>query len=270
MTAEDVTACYVYGVVPDDRTDDAVIEDLRPVGNPEARVGFVRHRGLAALVSEVPTGKAIGTPEDLRSHAQVLDAMAAAESPVLPFRFGTVLRDTDSVVEELLTEGREDFTLALERLENKAQFTLRAQYVQDAVLREVLEEHEEVRRLREELADVPEAAGYDQRVRLGERIVNAIEAKRQTDSQEVERRLEPLAHAMILAEPAAAEGLVTASFLMEHGQREAFEEAVEELAEQWRERAQLRLLGPMAPYDFVGDALSADKEAAATADEGGG
>ncbi len=270
MTAEDVTACYVYGVVPADRTDDAVVEDLRPVGDPEFRVGFVRHGGLAALVSEVPTDKAIGTPDDLRAHARVLDAMAAADSPVLPFRFGTVLGDTGAVVDELLTEGREDFSQALERLRSKAQFTLRAQYVRDAVLREVLDEQEEVRRLRHELAALPEQAGYEQRVRLGELIVNAIEAKRQTDFQEVAQRLEPLVHAMFSTEPAAAEGLVTASFLIEDRQREAFEKAVEELAEQWRNRVEMRLLGPMAPYDFVGDALSADKEVAATAGEGGG
>jgi hypothetical protein len=270
MTAEDLPACYVYGVVPGDRTDDAVVEDLRPVGDPEARVGFVRHGGLAALVSEVATGKAIGAPDDLRAHAQVLDAMAAADSPVLPFRFGTVLRDADSVVDELLAGGHEDFSQALERLRDKAQFTLRAQYVRDAVLHEVLDEQEEARRLREELAGLPEPAGYEQRIRLGELVVSAIEGKRQTDFQELERRLEPLALAMVSAEPSAAEGLATVSFLIEDRQREAFEKAVDELAEHWRGRAEMRLLGPLAPYDFASDALSADKEAAAEADEGGG
>ena len=99
--AEDGRACYVYGVVPGDRSDDAV-RDLGGVGDPDAAVTLVRHGDQAAVVSEVPLDKPLGTPEDLRAHARVLDALAAQSSPVLPFRFGTVVRDTTAVTDELL------------------------------------------------------------------------------------------------------------------------------------------------------------------------
>jgi hypothetical protein len=43
------------------------------------------------------------------------------------------------------------------------------------------------------------------------------------------------------------------AFLVDVEQREAFEDAAEAVAEAMQERARLRLLGPMAPYDFVAE-----------------
>ncbi|MDX3233101.1 GvpL/GvpF family gas vesicle protein [Streptomyces sp. ME19-01-6] len=260
--AEDGHACYVYGVVPDEKGEhsDLTVKDLPAVGHQESPVTFVRHRGLAAVVSEVPTDKPLGSPDDLSVHAQVLDTLAASGRPVLPFRFGTVVRDPQAVTDELLTEGRDDFAWALDRLRGSAQFTLRARYVQDEVLHEVLEEHVEARRLREELEGLPEAAGYDQRIQLGQLVVEAIATKREADAREIEHRLAPFALAVATSEPASSEGVVNAAFLIEDQKREAFEKAAEELARQWHGRVRLRLLGPQAPYDFVADALRRGEE----------
>ncbi|QKV90842.1 GvpL/GvpF family gas vesicle protein [Streptomyces sp. NA02950] len=261
-------ACYVYGVVTDDRADD-VVKDLPAVGDPDTAVTLVRQGGQAAVVSEVPTDKPLGTPDDLRAHARVLDALAADASPVLPFRFGTVVRDTEAVTGELLSEGHDDFDRALERLRGRSQFTLRASYAQDAVLREVLEEQPEVRRLREELQGLPEEAGYNERIQLGQLVMDSIAAKREVDALEVDRRLGPLALASAASEPSSAEGLVNAAFLVDDARRAEFEHAAEELALHWRDRVQLRLLGPLAPYDFVADALSEAEEPEPVTDTGG-
>ncbi|WP_406397443.1 GvpL/GvpF family gas vesicle protein [Streptomyces sp. NBC_00879] len=254
-----MTACYVYGVVPEP-TDRAPAMDLPGVGDPEAQATFVRHRGIAAVVSSVPTDRPLGTPEDLHAHARVLDTLAASTTAVLPFRFGTVLPDVRTVVEELLEEGRDEFAEILKRLDGQAQFTLRARYVQDAVLREVLGENPAIARLREEVAAKDEDASYYQRVELGRAITDAIAGKRETDTAEIQRRLAPFAVATAHAEPAVAEGVVNASFLVPQEKWAAFEKAAEELAVQWHDRIQLRLLGPLAPYDFVDEAASEIEE----------
>ncbi|MEU8871062.1 GvpL/GvpF family gas vesicle protein [Streptomyces javensis] len=250
---EDGRACYVYGVVMDDRPDESV-KDLPAVGDPEAPVTLVRQGGQAAVVSEVPVDKPLGTPEDLRTHARVLDHLAAQGSPVLPFRFGTVVRDTAAVADELLAEGHDDFARGLDRLRGRTQLTVRARYDQDAVLREVVTEQPEARRLRDELRGLPEDAGYEQRIELGQLVMDSIAAKRSVDALELDRRLAPYALGSVSEEPASPEGLINASFLVEDAKRQAFEEAAEELAARWHGRVRMRLLGPLAPYDFVADA----------------
>lgn len=104
--AEDGHACYVYGVVPDEKgaqgeRADQAVKDLPAVGDERSPITFIRRGGLAAVVSEVPTGKPLGTPDDLRAHAGVLDMLAASGMPVLPLRFGTVVRDPRAVTDEI-------------------------------------------------------------------------------------------------------------------------------------------------------------------------
>ena len=76
------TGWHVYGIVPGDVE---VVADVRGVGDPPGRVQLVRHRGLAALVSEVGLDHPLGTPDDLQAHQQLLDAVVA-QVPVLPLR----------------------------------------------------------------------------------------------------------------------------------------------------------------------------------------
>lgn len=251
--------CYVYGIVAD-LPPQAVkeVESLSAVGNPEGSVTLVRHDGLAALVSEIPVGVPLGKPEDLRAHARALDALAAAGATVLPLRFGTVVADTRAVTEELLTGSHDDFAAALERLAGHAQFTVRARYEGDMVLREVLDEQPVARQLREELAGMPEEAGYYQRVRLGEMISEAIDAKRTVDRAELLRRLEPLADASAEGREPSGEEVANAAFLVAHRRQAEFEAEAEKLARAWYGRVRVRLLGPLAPYEFASAAMGGE------------
>ncbi|MEV1069756.1 GvpL/GvpF family gas vesicle protein [Streptomyces sp. NPDC050263] len=250
---------YIYGVV---RGAEAVtvVEGLPAVGRAEAQVTYVRHRGIAAVVSEVAADRPLGTADDLRAHAQVLDSLAAADATVLPFRFGTVLPDEKAVADELLACGYDAFMAALDRLEGSAQFTLRARYVHDEVLREVLAEQPEAQRLRDELNSMPEDAGYYRRIQLGQLMAEAIADKRDSDSVEIDRCLAPFAVAVTPGEPAAAEAVADVSFLVERERRPAFEQAAEDLARRWYGRIRLRLLGPVAPYAFATEAMAGFEE----------
>lgn len=241
------TAWYVYGVVPATapRPTDAV-----GVGSPPAPVELVRHGRIAALVSEVDPAVPLGTPEDLRAHARVLDSMAAGLTPVLPFRFGGVVRDRQAVADELLGPREPGLVAAFDELGDLVQFTVRGSYRQDRILREILEERPDIARLREKIKDVPAEAGLDQQVRLGEMVSQELAVRRQEDGRVLVDELAPLAAAAVTGVP-ADEQAVDASFLVHPAERAEFEAAAEDLAGAWADRIELRLLGPLAPYDFA-------------------
>jgi hypothetical protein len=251
--------CYVYGIVPETQTS-ADVEDLPAVANTHGKISFIRHRKLAAVVSDVPTDRPLGAPEDLRAYAKVLDTLAATGAPVLPLRFGTVITDAQSV-DHILTEGYDHFMTALERLQGYVQFTLNARYAQDAVLREVLDERPGISQLREEIKDLPEEASYYQRIQLGQLVAEAVSNKRDMVSTEIQQCLAPLAADTATSPPTADDAVVDVSFLVRHTHRAAFEQAAEDLARRWHGRIRLRLLGPLAPYDFVADAMTDSGEA---------
>lgn len=240
-------AWYVYGVVPATAPAPA---DVQGVGTPAAAVELVRHGRVAALVSEIDPREPLGTPDDLRAHARLLDSVAADSTPVLPFRFGGVVRDRQAVVEELLGPSEQAFTAALGELGDLVQFTVRGDYRQDQVLREILQERPDIVHLREQTRQMPADAGRPQQIQLGEMVADEIAARRAADGQALLDRLGPLAAATAGGSP-TGEQAVDASFLVHRSERQAFETATEHLAREWAYRIDLRLLGPLAPYDFA-------------------
>lgn len=240
-------ACYVYGIVP---ADVEVSEDTRGVGDPPAPVDLVRHGEIAALVSDISLDKPLGRPADLTAHENLLDA-TVLEVPVLPLRFGAVVSDRDAVSQELLAEHHDEFAGALNDMQGQAQYVLHGRYEAPAVLTEVLSENRQAARLRDDIRGRPEAETRDLRIALGEIINSAIEAKRQHDTQVVLERIEPYCRATKVREPTHEDDAAHVAFLCELGRQREVEGALEKLAADWRGRVTMRLLGPMAPYDFV-------------------
>jgi hypothetical protein len=227
--------------------------DLEGVGEPAAPVGLVRHGPLAALVSEFRSEEAVGTARDLRAHAEVLDATAAARTAVLPLRFGTVARDATAVAEEILAPHEAEFLGALRGLTDCAQFTVRGDYHADRLLREVLKEQPDIAQLREQASATGD---QDLQLRLGTLVAEAVTERRHADTRLLMDRLGPLAQDALSGTRESndpEEQSIRASFLVRYADRERFTEAAEELAREWAERMRMRLLGPVAPYDFVGE-----------------
>lgn len=242
-----MSAVYVYGLV---NVETDLPADLKGVG-PSGRVRKIAHGQVAAIVSEIPGDRPLGTRDDLIAHEMVLDAVAASAA-VIPLRFPAVMEEEGYVVGELLAAHQDDFLAVLADLEERVQFTLKGGYEQDAVLREVLEGDPKIRALLEDVRVVPEDASYRERVQLGEMVVRALEEMRSEDAALILARLEPKAVATVTSPPSRPEEVVNAAFLVDRERVQEFEAAVEEVGREYDGRVRLKLLGPLAPYDFVG------------------
>jgi hypothetical protein len=245
---------YVYGILPGDVE---LTEEIRGVGG--GAVELVRDGGLAALVSEVELTGPLGTPEDLQAHQELLDSIAAG-APVLPLRFGAVLTSEDAVVSELLEANRDDFAAALEELEGRLEYQVKGRYVEQAILEEILSEDEEAAGLRDELRGADPDAARDARIRLGEIINNAVAAKREQDTQQLLDLMEGHCVASVVRDPTHELDAVNVAFLVEEDQEDDLDQVVDDLGKQWEGRVELRVLGPMAPYDFVGVGQPAEQQ----------
>jgi hypothetical protein len=245
--AAEATAVYVYGIVP---------ADVEPqphatgVGDPPGEVTVVRHGDIAALVSPLAADRPLGTPQDLTAHEKLLDGSAAV-APVLPLRFGAVMTDTDAVENELLEANEDEFHAALVELEGRVQFVIRGRYVEDAILRELLDENADAARLRDEIRGKSEDATRNERIMLGEMINQAIETKRAEDTRKVTSELEKLDAMVNLRDPTHEEDAVHVAALVETARQDELEELLRRLMSDWDGRVELSLLGPMAAYDFV-------------------
>ncbi len=214
--AEAEPGWYVYGIVPEDVE---LAGDAGGVGEPPGRVRLVRHGEIAALVSEIDQAEPLRRPRDLHAHRDLLDA-TAAEVPVLPIRFGSVVADRSAVVSELLAPHHDEFAEALSELDGQAEYVIEARGHPD---------HDGV-------ADmiVDEIGGYC----AATRVLSPARGHRDDGS--------------------GADGADVAVLMTVAGQPD-LEAALDNLARDWDQHADLRLCGPMAPYDFVAP-LTDDQE----------
>jgi len=242
---------YVYGILP---ADVELAAETPGVGDPPGQVRVVRSDGLAALVSEVDSSRPLGAPPDLVAHEQIVDA-TAAEVPVLPARFGAVMPSDEAVAEELLAGNHDEFEEALQELEGRAQFVVKGRYAQQAILTEVLSENRQAGHLARKLHGADPDASRDARIKLGEIINGAVEVKRRKDTRTLGNAMEGHCVASVVREPTHELDAVHVAFLVEADGESEMERAIEDLARDWEGRVDVRLLGPMAAYDFVGSVL---------------
>ncbi|WP_066366695.1 GvpL/GvpF family gas vesicle protein [Herbidospora mongoliensis] len=248
----DQSGTYIYGVVPED-----IEIDEKAQGVADAPVLSIKHGKIAALVSDIGMTRPLGTPQDLRAHEQLLNA-TAAEVPVLPIRFGAVLADRDAVIEEFLAPFHDEFVAALSELDGRAQYVIKGRFVEDRVLGEILAENPEAAQLRDDIRALPEDASRDHRIRLGEIINQSIEAKRDADTAAMWDEVEPVSVMAAVRPPSHELDAVHLAVLVENSRQHELEQAVESLGRKWADQVELRLMGPMAPYDFI---VSQDQDA---------
>lgn len=237
---------YVYGILPGDVQ---LTDGVAGIGQPPSPVELLSAADVAALISEVDPGT-LGTPEDLVRHQWLLDEIART-APVLPFRFGAVMSDRDAVRSELLVPYRDEFLEALDSLEGRQEYVVRSRYVEDVVLREVLAGSPDLRAAWERVSDLPVEASRELRIEVGEMVGSAIEARRAADTQQLVDAVAPVSIDVAERAPAHPFDAGNMAILVDSALSEDAQSAVSRLASQWTGRVEVRMDGPMAPYDFA-------------------
>ncbi|MFF5856809.1 GvpL/GvpF family gas vesicle protein [Streptomyces sp. NPDC012751] len=234
---------YVYGITA--RSHPALPEGMTGVGEPPLPVRILTAGDLAAVVSDAPEGLR-PKRRDLLAHQNVL-AEAGAGGCVLPMRFGSVATDDDAVT-QVLGDRAEHYAERLRELDGKVEYNIKATHVEEAVLHLVMAENEQVRSLAE--ANRRSGGGsYDDKIRLGEMVAAAVQAKEAEDAGEVQSLLAPAAAAVSVG-PESTGWLLNVSYLVPRDTAEEFLAAVEQVRKS-HAHLDLRINGPLPPYSFV-------------------
>ena len=246
---------YIYGLASADHP--ALPDGMGGIGEPPRSVRVVKEGPLAALVSEAPEDLR-PKRRDLLAHQSVLSE-AGAGGPVLPMRFGSLAPDDESVA-AVLAERTDHYEERLRELDGKVEYNVKAQHNEEAVLHQVMADNPDVRTL----AEANRKAGggtYEERLRLGELVVSAVQAREAEDAVELQRLLEPAAAAVSVG-PESTGWLANISFLIDKKEAEHFLAAIEEVRGS-HPHLEITVNGPLPPYSFVEPGPS---EPAATAD----
>lgn len=258
-STESGSGWYVYGVVPAAQASDEWLARAAGV-HPSGAVVLVSDGELSAIASNVPLaefGEAAldanihdeaWLEEKVRAHDAVLEA-ALLQTPLVPFRFGTIYRSDDHVRAML----RENAYLAgtLERLRGTVELGVKA----------FLDPEEFGRRHGGEAEDEPSEGGraYLLRKQRDRRVAEekasfvtrcAHESHERLYAAAEDGRANPLHAPEVTGR--AGEMILNGAYLVQVDQETAFRDALTVLQATYGEDGvQYELTGPWPPYNFV-------------------
>ncbi|MFF9342559.1 MULTISPECIES: GvpL/GvpF family gas vesicle protein [unclassified Streptomyces] len=219
-------------------------EGLTGVGTEPSPLRQVIAGPLRAVVSDVDE-EIRPRRRDLAAHQQVQDRLMA-EGTILPLQFGYVAPD-DQAVAAVLEERADAYLEALERVRGCAEYHVRADQQEDALLRDILQEAPRARQLNDRIR----AGDADPRLplELGEIVATEVRARQEALAADLVGTLIPFARDHNVRAPVAGD-LLNLSLLVHDDEKESFLRARSRLAERTPD-VTFRFNGPLPPYSFV-------------------
>lgn len=243
---------YVYCVV---RSDQTLSFGSIGIGEEPAPVYTVRCDDLSAVVSDTPLGVLDPTRDNVLAHQRVNETVMR-EHTVLPMSFGTMFKTRDDVTTFLKSTYRA-FSDVLDKMENKLEFGLKVLWDREAVIREIEEEDEDIRRLKNEIA-AQKGSTYFARMQYGRLIDAALQSSSERYVSEIFDRLRDVSVAARANKPIGDRMILNAAFLVTRDTENAFDARVKELGAH-HDKLTFKYTGPWPPYNFVNIRLKLER-----------
>lgn len=236
---------YLYGLVG--REHPQKLKDCTGIGSPPAAIRVLAAGDLIAVVGDAPEDLR-AKRRDLLAHEEVLETLCA-QGATLPMQFGVVGDNDDAVIQEVARDA-ENYTQLLADLEGRIEINVKARHHEDALLRQILLDNDDLRARNERIKQADDGGSYEERVQFGELVSQAVGQREESDSQAIVERLRR--HAVRENPgPAVGDYFLNVSFLVAGTEVEEFQSAVAEVGNALDELLELRARGPLPPYSFT-------------------
>jgi hypothetical protein len=236
---------YIYGIIREPR--------LRRFGFPgigDAAVYTVNHAGIGAVVSDTGSTEIDPTRRNVKAHTVVQEELLKQYS-LLPMGFGVVASGREEV-SRLLEDNYDGLSGELDRLAGKIEVELKVFWEQEAVVREIQNESQELGRLKARVNAALSPGEVRELLIEGGRLVDAIVQDWKTRYAElVYAILRELSYEAKVNNPVGIKNLLNASFLIDRPQEVEFRDQVYRLDAKFQGKMNFKYVGPLPPYNFI-------------------
>lgn len=222
----------------------------RGIGERGDVVHTVHFMTLAAVVSESPVVEYDSSRRNMMAHTVVLEEVMR-EFTVLPVRFGTVAPRSEAVEEQVLKRRYGELNGLIEEMEGRVELGLKAIWYEEVIFRDIVEENQAIRRLRDSLTGRTAEETYYDRIRLGEMVEAGMDKKRDEEAERILQRLRPLVYKTRANKVITDRMVLNAAFLVDKDHEAEFDQVVQQLDAELGKRLMFKYVGPVPPYNFV-------------------
>jgi hypothetical protein len=236
---------YIYGIVEEPR--------FRRFGFPgiaEADVYTIGYQRVAAVVSDTGFPEIDPTRRNVQAHTVVQDELLK-EYTLLPMGFGMIAAGEDEV-RGLMEKNYQGLLTELNRLAGRIEVELKVFWDQEAIIKELQGENQELSRLKAKINAASSPAEIrNLLVEAGRLVENIVLDWKTRYAEMVLTVLKELSYDARMNNPVGLKNLLNASFLIEKSRESEFKEQVYKLDSKFQGKVNFKYVGPMPPYNFV-------------------
>jgi len=237
---------YVYCII---RSSDERQFGSIGIGGEGKQVYTVNYRDLAAVVSNTPIRIYDPTRENVLAH-EFVNETVMRDYTVIPMSFGTIFRTREDIV-ELLKSTYKALEDVLQKMKDKIEFGLKVLWDRDQAVSGLEEEHEEIRRLKQEIEGNAQSSTYFARMQLGRLVEAALEEAANNFVVDIHESLKPVAVASRSNKPIGDRMILNAAYLVDRARETDFDAVVKGLSQKYEHVLSFKYTGPWPPYNFV-------------------
>ena len=166
------------------------------------------------------------------------------------FGFGTIASSADEV-RNLLDRRYREFKTALRDMDHKIELGVKGIWKNmDTIFSEIVKENEAIKNLKEALT---ERNGNDLQAKmgLGRMVKKALDEKKEKQAEEIIDRLRRTSYEHRLNDTIGDEMFMNAAFLVDKGREKEFDNIMDDLSDEYKDRIKFMYAGPLPVFNFV-------------------
>jgi hypothetical protein len=226
----------------------------------ERQVYTIHYKDAAMVVTKVPMKIYHPSKDNLMMHQQVLSKVMEKMDTVVPISFGNMFHSEEDVI-ALAESLYPQLVKIFPQIKGKIEVGLKVIGKKDW-LEKNINQNEDVMKKKQVVHSKSEAAGYFDRIQLGEMAKNFFQSLQNDIKTEIHDALTPLAEADQINDPIGEKMLLNAAYLIDRDKEAEFDEKVNKLHDSWQDKVDFKYTGPWPAYNFINIKLKVEEPSA--------
>ena len=211
----------------------------------------ISYDDLSMVVSNCPMSKLEVSRQNLLAHEKVIEVVMKEFDSVLPVRFGTIASGADEI-RNLLDRRCREFKTALRDMEHKIELGVKGIWENMGVIfSEIVEENKDIKKAKEMLLNDKGKKNIQAKMEVGKMVARALEKKKEKEASKIVDVLRRTAVNYKLNKTLGDSMFINAAFLVDKGREKEFDNIVDDLSEEYKDKIRFMYAGPLPVYNFI-------------------
>ncbi|MEW6375293.1 MAG: GvpL/GvpF family gas vesicle protein [Thermodesulfobacteriota bacterium] len=242
------------------------------IGGRGDEVTTIGYRDLGMVISNSPMTRYVVSRENLLAHEKVIEEVMK-EFTVLPVRFCTIASNADEI-RSLLDRRYKEFKNLLRDMDHKIELGVKGLWKNmDVIFNEIVEENKGIKKLKEKIQNNPPpppyippyqggtkrgkgglggfSNGLQAKLEVGKLVEEALKEKKDKEAEKIIESLRRTTFNHKINKTIGEEMFINAAFLVDRGREKEFDNIMEDISEEYKDRIKFLYAGPLPPFNFV-------------------